>query len=133
MSYGRYGTPIEAEKMMTVDRLADRGWVVLDGAGNVIRDGFETNAEAWRWVDRRTGELVSRSEHVAAWVWSQLVYQAVIPQQYQRSEHYVPSVDMSYAKDTTAGLSDDADTGYGGRRNCFSPPLRGPPVPYKTE
>jgi hypothetical protein len=48
-----------------VDRRDDR-WVVTL-AGTVVAD-FNSNAAAWRWVDRQQGQPISRSEHVAQWL-----------------------------------------------------------------
>ena len=39
------------------------------GAGVILKT-FNTNAEAWRWIDRRQGDIVSRSEAVSDWIWS---------------------------------------------------------------
>jgi hypothetical protein len=43
------------------------GWSVV-GAGFILRT-FETNAQAWRWLDRRQGDVISRSEAVSEWIW----------------------------------------------------------------
>ena len=40
-------------------------WVAVLPDGR--RETFMTNAEAWRWIDRRNGEPISRSEDVAEW------------------------------------------------------------------
>jgi hypothetical protein len=46
----------------------DAGWAVLDDDGGIVQTGFETNATAWRWLDRLNCEPISRSEVVADWV-----------------------------------------------------------------
>jgi hypothetical protein len=52
---------------MTVVR-TDTGWAVIDDDGGIVQMGFETNAAAWRWLDRFNCEPISRSEVVADWV-----------------------------------------------------------------
>jgi len=42
------------------------GWSVV-AAGVVLRT-FETNAAAWRWIDRQEGEPISRAEVVSDWI-----------------------------------------------------------------
>ncbi len=37
-------------------------WAVVDASGAVLADDFASNAEAWRWIERRTGEPVSAAE-----------------------------------------------------------------------
>jgi hypothetical protein len=46
---------------------SERGWDVVDNNGAVLAS-FPTNAQAWRYVDRQSGEAISRSEDVAAWI-----------------------------------------------------------------
>jgi hypothetical protein len=43
------------------------GWLVIHGDRIVAT--FATNREAWRHVDRMNGDPISRSEHVAEWLW----------------------------------------------------------------
>lgn len=43
------------------------GWSVV--AAGVILKTFATNAQAWRWVDRHQGDIVSRAEAVSEWIW----------------------------------------------------------------
>jgi hypothetical protein len=43
-----------------------KGWSVV-AAGVVLRT-FETNAAAWRWIDRQEGDPISRSEVVSDWI-----------------------------------------------------------------
>jgi hypothetical protein len=45
------------------------GWAVVRGK-QVVREGFATNAAAWRWLDRQMGDPISRQESVAEWIWS---------------------------------------------------------------
>jgi hypothetical protein len=47
--------------METID-----GWSVV-AAGVVLRT-FETNAAAWRWIDRQEGTPISRAEAVSDWI-----------------------------------------------------------------
>jgi hypothetical protein len=42
-------------------------------AGEIIAGPFVSNAAAWRWLDRRTGEPISRAEHVAEWLWRKMI------------------------------------------------------------
>lgn len=51
---------------MTAVRTADGRWQVV-AAGDVIAGPFETSAEAWRWIDRNTGDPISKSEDRAQW------------------------------------------------------------------
>jgi hypothetical protein len=37
-------------------------------APHTLAGPFETNAEAWRWLDRHEGSPVSRSEQVGEWM-----------------------------------------------------------------
>jgi hypothetical protein len=53
---------------LTVDQGVN-GWDVLDLDGTVLVS-FPTNAQAWRWVDRQTGDAISRSEKVSEWIMS---------------------------------------------------------------
>jgi hypothetical protein len=52
---------------MTVEQ-TDNGWVVVTGK-RVIAGPFESNALAWRWLDRHDGEPISRSEKVSQWLY----------------------------------------------------------------
>jgi hypothetical protein len=45
-------------------------WFVI-AAATVMAGPFETNAQAWRWIDRQTGSPISRSEVVAEWLFEQ--------------------------------------------------------------
>lgn len=56
---------------MTIEVMqAASGWDVIENG--VVLASFASNAEAWRFVDRRDGDPVSRSEHVASWIMSQI-------------------------------------------------------------
>lgn len=59
---------------MTVIHTAD-GWIVTYSAKSkaVIAGPFETMAEGWRWIDRSSGESLSRSEETAEWSWQKRV------------------------------------------------------------
>ena len=46
----------------------DTGKFVVRENGVEIAGPFETNAEAWRWLDRRDGEPISRQEKVSEWL-----------------------------------------------------------------
>ena len=54
---------------MTVDQ-TDCGWwfVIGDDGKPVAGLLFATHAQAWRWIDRKKGEPVSRSEKVSEWL-----------------------------------------------------------------
>ncbi len=52
-------------------------WFVATTANKSILAGpFSTNAEAWRWIDRQTGQPVSRAEDKAEWVWNRMAESA---------------------------------------------------------
>ena len=40
--------------------------------GEIIGGLFETNAEAWRWIDRQEGQPLSKSEDRGDWVFGQI-------------------------------------------------------------
>jgi hypothetical protein len=48
---------------MTIDQAPDGKWQALDSDGNVLAV-FQTNAEAWRYVDRANDEPLNRQEHL---------------------------------------------------------------------
>jgi hypothetical protein len=50
-------------------RQSESGWDVVD-ADSTVMASFTTNAQAWRFVDRREGSPVSRSESVTEWIMS---------------------------------------------------------------
>lgn len=56
---------------MTAIRTADGKWAVANG-GNLLAGPFETSAEAWRWIDRHTGDPINRSEKTAEWVFQKM-------------------------------------------------------------
>jgi hypothetical protein len=60
---------IEGARMTVVE--SERGWDVVDDAGAVLAS-FPTNAQAWRYVDRHSGEPISRSEDVSSWIMSRI-------------------------------------------------------------
>lgn len=43
-------------------------WAVVKMDGHVVRAGFATMADAWRWIDRQEGEPISRGEKVSEWI-----------------------------------------------------------------
>jgi hypothetical protein len=45
---------------------------VADDDGKVIAGPFESNAAAWRWIDRRSGEPISRKEATSSWFMSKI-------------------------------------------------------------
>jgi len=51
---------MSGERMNVVER--DGKWWV----GN--QGPFDTNAEAWRWLDRKSGETISKAEDTAEWI-----------------------------------------------------------------
>lgn len=51
---------------MTAVRTDDGRWQVVAG-GNVLAGPFETMAEAWRWIDRQSGQPLNKSEDRAQW------------------------------------------------------------------
>jgi hypothetical protein len=50
----------------------DGAWCVIESA-HILADPFETNAEAWRWLDWHEGQPVSRREKVGEWFYSEQV------------------------------------------------------------
>jgi hypothetical protein len=54
---------------MTVEQRGN-AWVVTDGH-DLVAGPFETNALAWRWIDRQTGDFVSPREKRSQWEWEQ--------------------------------------------------------------
>jgi hypothetical protein len=67
--------------MMTVIEI-EEAWHVADGAGATIAGPFKSNAEAWRYFDRQSGDPVSRGEAVSSWIMSRAGTddrQAVLP------------------------------------------------------
>lgn len=57
---------------MTVIPLPNGGFAVADETGKPIAWPFESNADAWRWIDRHDGEPISRSEKTAEWVFQKM-------------------------------------------------------------
>ena len=55
---------------MKVIQTSDGNWSVIDDNGTILVEGL-SNSAAWRWVDRKMGDPVSRSEKVSEWVWEQ--------------------------------------------------------------
>ena len=45
---------------------------VADGDGKLIAGPFDSNALAWRWMDRHNNEPVSRTEAVSSWFMSKI-------------------------------------------------------------
>ncbi|MCA0342869.1 MAG: hypothetical protein LCH99_24465 [Proteobacteria bacterium] len=48
----------------------DGKWFVESRAQEVAGP-FDTNAEAWRWIDRHQGETLSKAEDRAEWAFKQ--------------------------------------------------------------
>jgi hypothetical protein len=61
--WGRKADPVISD--LTVEKTRN-GWSVV-GAGVILKT-FATNAQAWRWIDRHQGDIVSRSEAVSEWI-----------------------------------------------------------------
>jgi hypothetical protein len=45
-----------------------------DGKWQVGDQIFETNAKAWRWIDRQENEPISRAEDVSDWVTRKILF-----------------------------------------------------------
>lgn len=56
---------------MNVFKQPDGKYLVVNG-GNVLAGPFDTNAQAWRALDRISGEPISRSEKVSMWINEQI-------------------------------------------------------------
>jgi hypothetical protein len=48
-------------------------WGVRGSDGKLRAWGLASNAAAWRWIDRQSGDPVSRSEKVGEWLWNKIV------------------------------------------------------------
>ncbi|OQP86028.1 hypothetical protein BTR14_13170 [Rhizobium rhizosphaerae] len=42
-------------------------WFVVSGSQQ-LAGPFKSNGEAWRWIDRQEGELVSKAEERSEWL-----------------------------------------------------------------
>lgn len=58
---------------MTAVRTPDGRWQVVAG-GSVLAGPFETSADAWRWIDRNSGDPISKGEQTADWAWNKGVH-----------------------------------------------------------
>ena len=56
---------------VTVDEINGR-WFARAG-DHILAGPFGSHSAAWRWVDRHSGSPISRSEHVAEWIWNKIV------------------------------------------------------------
>ena len=59
----------KANVNVTPQRMEDGRWQV---AGTI----FDTNAQAWRWIDRQSNEPVSRSEDTGDWAFQRSMERA---------------------------------------------------------
>ena len=57
---------------MTVEERAGAFIVIEDD--EIVAHGFATCAAAWRWIDRREGEPISKSEQRTEWSWNKRVH-----------------------------------------------------------
>lgn len=57
---------------MTAIQDENRKWLVVNGA-KMLAGPFETSSEAWRWIDRYTGQPLNKSEKTAEWAWDRSV------------------------------------------------------------
>ena len=55
---------------MIIKQNPDGTWGVYRGPKGKqdIAGPFQTNADAWRWMDRETNQPVSRAEEVSDWI-----------------------------------------------------------------
>ncbi len=56
---------------MKVVRQENRMFSVVDDNGYIVAAQM-TNTEAWRFIDRSTGEVINRSEDVSEWVFKKM-------------------------------------------------------------
>lgn len=54
---------------MKTIRTSNGEWAVVSN-DMVVAGPFDTNAEAWRWIDRQEGSPISRGEAVSDWIWA---------------------------------------------------------------
>jgi hypothetical protein len=59
--------------MLSVRKTENSEWVVTD-LNSVVAGPFKTNSEAWRAMDRITGDVVSKSESTSQWLWNKAVH-----------------------------------------------------------
>jgi hypothetical protein len=55
---------------MTPKQIGDEWFVMHDR--EQLAGPFKTNGEAWRWIDRRTGQAISRAEARSEFIWSKI-------------------------------------------------------------
>ncbi len=53
---------------MRIERRAGK-WAVVDADGSSV-EFFETNAEAWKWIDRNTDQGGEEGDHAGRQDWS---------------------------------------------------------------
>jgi hypothetical protein len=56
---------------VTVDEINGR-WFARVPGDHILAGPFDSHSAAWRWVDRQEGSPISRSEHVAEWIWNKI-------------------------------------------------------------
>lgn len=56
---------------MTAIRTADGKWAVVSG-DTTLAGPFDTHTAAWRWIDRYTGDPISRGEQTSEWVFQKM-------------------------------------------------------------
>lgn len=54
--------------MLTVIE-SDEVHFVADEDGNHLAGPFDSNSQAWRWIDHHEGDPISKSEATAQWSW----------------------------------------------------------------
>ena len=59
------------KQIMTPIRSLGGSWAVVSDTGEVVK--FACNADAWRWIDRETGSLLSPAQVRSAYLWRQQV------------------------------------------------------------
>lgn len=51
-------------------KLTDAGdyFVIAENNGQTLAGPFPSHAAAWRWIDRQSGQPISRAEQTADWI-----------------------------------------------------------------
>lgn len=62
------GRPEQPRSPVTVFQGTDGKWYIHDDDGTITNGPFPTNAEAWRFIDRITGQPTTKREDTVDWI-----------------------------------------------------------------